>query len=350
MPLLESTVTTDYIGTTFAANSQWYTDELEVIGLIRKQINHCYPEGRNLFINSTWFGPQFDNDQWKRFEYLVSSNCQYDRLFVLAAADPIFLNADQIAKMAQDIHAKETFLLGHFDSEHNFNFHSLVLKKYFHTYTQEQLLMQEPQYVFLNYNRKPRGHRADLVRVLEQQQLDQLGLITLGENSNVWENTATQPRTLGEQPEDYAGAGNWGFDMGFGIPHDIHSLGNLNIWQRHFLTVVGETEFLPWDPTFVSEKTWKPILGLRPFVINGQSKAYRWLRDRGFRTFNHVWPVDIDSATELDTHDKIAEVIKWLGNQDLTQLYQQLLPDLIYNRKRFDEFSNEQFQHVRKLF
>jgi hypothetical protein len=63
-----------------------------------------------------------------------------------------------------------------------------------------------------------------------------------------------------------------------------------------------------------------------------------------------VWPVDIDSATELDTHDKIAEVIKWLGNQDLTQLYQQLLPDLIYNRKRFDEFSNEQFQHVRKLF
>ena len=144
--------------------------------------------------------------------------------------------------------------------------------------------------------------------------------------------------------------GNWGFDMNFGIQHDIHSLGNLDLWQRHFLTVVSETEFLPWDPTFVSEKTWKPIIGLRPFVINGQSKAYQWLQARGFRTFNHLWPGDLDTATEHNTHAGIASAIQWLSTQNLSELYQQLLPDLEHNQQRYWEFCQEQHQRVRNLF
>ena len=339
----------DYIGTTFNSNSQWFTDELEVIGLVRKQINWHWPQGRNLFINLTWFGPQFDNGQWDRFQNIVGNRHVYDRLFVLAAADPSFLSLDQISEMAQAVGAKELYHIGHFDTDWNFNFHSLVIPKYFVRYQPEELVMQDPKWVFLNYNRKPRGHRAALVELLTQQGLDQHGVITLGENVNqAWGNHSAQSRTLGETPE--TAVGNWGMDMSMGIPHDIHSLGNLDLWRSHFLTVVGETEFYPWDPTFVSEKTWKPIIGGRPFLINGQSKAYQWLRDRGFRTFTHLFPGNLDQATELDIHAGIADAIKWLTAQNLTELYQQLQPDLQYNQQRYWEFCDEQYRRVRKLF
>ena len=155
---------------------------------------------------------------------------------------------------------------------------------------------------------------------------------------------------LGESPND----GNWGMSMEFGIPHDIHTLGNMDLWRQHFLTVISETEFLPWDHTFVTEKTWKPIIGMRPFVINGQTKIYNWLRSHGFRTFNHYWPqVKTENLTEFEVHDSIVAVIKYLhtlNQQDIKQMYQDMQPDLEYNRKRFFEFSREQRQKVDNLF
>ena len=134
----------------------------------------------------------------------------------------------------------------------------------------------------------------------------------------------------------------------FGIPDDIHSVGNLNLWQQHFLNIVSETEFLPWDNTFVSEKTWKPIIGLRPFVINGQTKIYTWLRKHGFRTFNHWFGgVELEEVNELEVHNSIVKVIEYLrdfSKQELQNLYNSMLPDLRHNRQRFFEFAQEQ-QH-----
>ena len=139
----------------------------------------------------------------------------------------------------------------------------------------------------------------------------------------------------------------------FGIPDDIHTVGNLTLWQEHFLNIIGETEFLPWDNTFVSEKTWKPIIGLRPFLINGQAKIYSWLRDQGFRTFNHYFGnVNLENTNELEIHDSIVDVIKYLSTlskQDLHKLYNSMLPDLRHNRLRFAEFAQEQQHKINNL-
>jgi hypothetical protein len=158
---------------------------------------------------------------------------------------------------------------------------------------------------------------------------------------------------LGETIEEYKD-GNWGMADTVGIPHDIHSLGNINIWKTHFLTVVSETEFFPWDNTFVSEKTWKPILGLRPFVLNGQAKIYQWLRERGFKTFNHYFNrIELENVTELEIHDSIIEVLKYLvtlDKKEILAMYNNMLPDLIHNRDRFFEFSKEQKYKTENLF
>jgi hypothetical protein len=352
MSLLEQSMTVGFVGTTFAANSDWHVDEKNLIANIKLQIDQAFPNSQNLLVNTTWFGPQFDNSQWAIYKQLIAKQ-QFDRVFLLAAADPVFLNQEQIDSIQTETQAK-LYLLGHFDSQYYFNFHSQVLPKYFAQYSTEQLELGDLKYTYVNYNRKPRDHRSALVNQLVNEDLLRHGVVTLGKQNNIYskEIVPSQHLTLNETPDD--AVGNWGLDMSFGIPHDIHSLGNMQIWQQHFLNVVGETEFLPWDNMFISEKTWKPILGLRPFVINGQTKVYQYLRDQGFCTFNHYWPhIELENINELEVHNSITQVIKYLtalGKDRLKDLYTDMLPDLLHNQRHFAEFSQTQRQRINKLF
>lgn len=342
-------MTTTFIGTTFSPASDWHQDEKMLISNTQAQIDQAFAHSNNLLINTTWFGPQFDNRQWDRYKKTISQQ-SFDRVFMLASVDPVFLNPDQLANIQQETNS-QMYLLGNFDTQYYFNFFSQLVPRYFVSYTDDQLLMQHPTHVFLNYNRKPREHRCQLVNQLIQTNLIQHGVATLGKQDTLFskEVVPLQHLTLNETVND--AVGNWGMNMDLGIPHDIHSLGNLDVWQQHFLNVVGETEFLPWDNMFVSEKTFKPILGLRPFVINGQQKIYEYLRSQGFKTFNDRWPhIDIENG---HVHTTILELIQYLhslGPDKLNNMYQQMLPDLQHNKTRFFQYVQEQKHKIDHLF
>ena len=330
----EHKMATFKIGTTFARNSQWHQDEINLVANIESQINRMFPTGNNLLINTTWFGPQFDNGEYIK----LSKFRNVDRLFFLASVDPVMLNRQQLDDISAQVGAKETYYIGNFDTDLQFTFIATLLPKYFQNYTTEDLLLKDIKWQYIAYNRKPRPHRTELVDKLYQAKLDAYGIITLG----------TQ-YTLQEKIQDYA-AGNWGMPDEYGIPHDIHSLGRLDIWQNHFLTVVGETEFNPWDNMFITEKTWKPILGLRPFLINGQTKIYKYLRDNGFRTFTHYFDVELENVREFEVHDSIVKAIQSMSTLDLKDLYSTMLPDLQHNRERFSEFVREQKTKIADIF
>jgi len=345
-------MTTTVIGTTFPPTSDWHVDEVRLINNVKSQIDHAFPDSENLFINSTWFGPQFNNGQWDRYQQLISKK-SFHKLFLLAAADPVFLTRDQIDDMQRATNS-ELYLLGHFDTQYYFNFHATVLPKYFVLYTQQQCILSQPRFVFLNYNRKPRDHRNALVNKLRDKNLLDRGMVTLGKEDHTYSKD-TKPQihlTLNESIND--AVGNWGLDMSFEIPHDIHSLGQMHIWRDHFLTVVGETEFYPWDHMFISEKTWKPIIGLRPFVINGQTKIYKYLRSNGFKTFEKYFNgIDLEDVAEYQVHDSIVSLIEYFSkmtSENIKALYQDMLPDLIHNRNRFFDYSQEQINKMHHLF
>ena len=185
-------------------------------------------------------------------------------------------------------------------------------------------------------------------------------MVSLGRNDETYSGDPNNDLSilLDERPEDYAREGNWGNDMSFGIPHDIHSLGNMHYWQNHFLTIVSETEFLPWDNTFLTEKSWKPLWGLRPMLLNGQPKIYQWLRRRGFRTQTHYFgsrreQFAIETASDIQVHDTLVAVIQRLAQlprAELYAMYQDMLPDLQYNRERFREYAAEQRTKINNLF
>ena len=343
----------EFIGTTFPKSSQWYEDEIYAIETIKSQIDQQFPNEKNLFINTTWFGPQFDNNEYEKFEEVCASQ-QFDNVFLLAAADPVFLAGYQMAEVHKKSGNGNLYLLGHFDSPHNFNFHSIVLPKYFKPYSDEELKMLDVKYTFINYNRKPRTHRSQLVKKLVNTGLDKHGIVTHGIDNADYkfnENTYTHSITLKETVEDIGEENQW-WPEEHGIPHDIHSLGRMDVWCHHFLNVVGETENHNDVPTFVSEKTWKPIIGMRPFIINGQTKVYKWLRERGFRTFNQYWD-HIPVETESDTPEACAAVVKYLcgkSKQDIHEMYDDMWPDLIHNQQRFYEFSREQKHKMENIF
>ena len=156
--------------------------------------------------------------------------------------------------------------------------------------------------------------------------------------------------TIDDDPANYKHNGQ--HDEFGGIPNDLVTLGRLDIWQTCLLNVVSETEFDSWKPRFITEKLWKPMIGLRPFLIHGQTNIYPWLRNHGFRTFNHYWS-HIDVETNTDVHATTVEVLKYVSAKsadELMELYTTMLPDIQHNQDRYYEFAKEQRHKMENLF
>jgi len=347
-------MSTTYIGTTFK-NNLWGHYENQIINQLLEQVKQRFTDQKNLFINLTWFGPQFNNEEYRR--YLELRGQKFDNLFLLCTVDPAMINPDQIAQIAIDLGNPKLFKLGNFDTDYHFNFFAPVLQEHFKTYSDDQLQLKNVDWLFINYNRKPRQHRVDFVQQLIKRDLKKYGIVTLGKPNVIYDKDPTNKLffTVNENIENYIETGHWYSTKNadeFGLPHDVLSLHNIHYWQHHFLYIIGATEFFVWDDIFVSETQFKPMLGLRPFLINGNPRTYDWLEQHGFRHFNQYFP-NINFHDPDQVHNSICDAIQQLTQlpqQDIVKLYQTMLPDLHHNRKRFFEFAQEQKHKIENLF
>jgi len=350
-------MTTYFIGVIFPDSWLWSKYEKYCIDSVTDQVKTKFSNSKNLIINLTWFGPQFNNNSYREFLELTNNHVKFDNLFLLATVDPVMITQQQIADMVDLLGGPRLFKIGNFDTEYHFNFFAPILSDHFSDLQEEQLILTDPQYLFINYNRKPRKHRVDFVRKLIDTNLKDLGIVTLGKPNLIYDKDPNNKLyfSIGETPDTYSKNNHWftGPDE-FEIPHDVLTLHRLDYWQQHFLNIIGATEFNPWDDIFVSETQFKPILGLRPFVINGNVRTYQWLRDNGFRTFNHYFDqIELENITELQVHDSIVQVLRFLAQLDKTQIlemYNHMLPDLQHNKQRFFEFAQEQRYRIKNLF
>ena len=73
-------MTTTFIGTAFPPTFQWHVDEWSIINSIQQQIDQQFPNSDNLYINTTWFGPQFNNGQYTKFLSVVKDR-SFDKIF-----------------------------------------------------------------------------------------------------------------------------------------------------------------------------------------------------------------------------------------------------------------------------
>jgi hypothetical protein len=343
-----------FVGTSFSETEPYGLAEKNCQTNVLNQIEKAFPNSKNLLISTTWFGPQFTqhNCFWDEVLEFKNKNIQFDNVFFLSTVDPPMIFDNEIRQVKNSVDAMCVYLLGNFDSTYQFNFFAPVLADKFVKYSDAELMPNSFKHLFINYNRKPRTHRVEFVNKLRNTGLDQKGIVTLGQKEPGWaEGVEYQCLTLNENQSDWVHLGNHPDHWGFGIPLDNFSLHRMDIWASSFLYINGATEFDPNNDLFCQQDTFKPIIGLRPFVINGVQKTYRWLRHHGFKTFNHYWPhIDIENG---DVHHTIIELINFLNNQtqqDLLLMYSDMLPLLHYNKERFFEFAAEQKNKINNLF
>ena len=259
-----------------------------------------------MLINPTWL---LDRD--------ISAEIQDASPDFIICHDLVDPAIPQVHEIIQDSGIPHLFI-GNAD-QYRLDFWAMVCDLNFQSYTNTELRLRHDAKKFICLNRKPHAHRRVIMRYLDQVK-DQ-GYLTSG----------MDPDLVDADVGDYA------------ICNDVYSLGDISTWQDAYLNIVTETTFNN-DNFFISEKTWKPVIGLRPFFVYGQPKLREYLRAQGFDTFE-----DLIDYTECVTEQDYAELaIKIVTNLSInySEPFQQRL---LHNQQRFRNYVYEQWDRLLNL-
>lgn len=244
---------------------------------------------RVMFINPTWLHEDDIGKSIKetRPDFIICHN------FVDPAVPRIF---DAVQQSGVPY-----IILGN-SAQYRIDFWAMVCDLYFQNYEERDLEVQATARKYICLNRKPHPHRVAIVNELITAGLQDQGYLSLGLPGN-------RAIVIDETFEDSQGIrdeyGNLGVDETFvshKIRNDIFSIGSPHVWNNSLLCLVSETEFANAYPEnfFTSEKTFKPIIGMRPFFIYGQAPLRHYLKDAGFDIFDDVFDY---SRIDESAHD-----------------------------------------------
>lgn len=299
--------------------------ERELVNSLVQNLNNQYPDIRKAVVVTSWHEPAELISQLQKLQPELTVLCS-----LTDPLGPIENYIDQIPG--------RVILVGYADSEYFFDFWAVACAKFFKKYSEQELEPVAFDNLFLNYNRKPHRHRTELINLFETTGLIKHGCVTLG-NSQY---------TVNDHDSDYQEYGANDVVGDVGIPNDVYSLGQLKIWNTSFINVVSETQYEYSKNVFLSEKIFKPIIGLRPFVINGSPGIYKLLKRAGFECFEDMFPVDslsnesFDSSWKFGTHKHIIESLNNFKDKNLLDIYDQIRPRLMYNQDLFYEYARNQ--------
>ena len=151
---------------------------------------------------------------------------------------------------------------------------------------------------------------------------------------------------------------NYESELWFLFPHP-------ETYQKIFLDIVHET-FSDGDlvtnhkkpgfsnsKVFITEKIFKPLITLKPFIVNANPGYLKHLRNLGFKTFGKFWDEQYDEETSYEKRtDLIVNILKKLDSmskEDLENLHDDMKPILLHNRKIAEEFIYGESVWVRRL-
>ena len=120
--------------------------------------------------------------------------------------------------------------------------------------------------------------------------------------------------------------------------HNNHKLIHEEYFNQAYFNYVVETHF-DNDTIFLTEKTFKPILNLQPFVIVGNPGSLRLLKDLGYKTFDTVIKEEYDNI--INHKDRMSQILKI--SFDLTNLSHK-------HHMRIQQIISQSLQHNQKLF
>lgn len=123
---------------------------------------------------------------------------------------------------------------------------------------------------------------------------------------------------------------------------------NVNNKKEYYLDsyfhIVSETQFDNSFTPFFSEKTFRPILNLQPFIYIGNYKSLEELKRIGFKTFHPYLNEDYDNEPDNKKRFKMIEEeilrLSQMPIKEIHDLYFDLIDKLIYNQQHFMSLLN----------
>ena len=125
---------------------------------------------------------------------------------------------------------------------------------------------------------------------------------------------------------------------------------NIAAQYSKFLVDIVCESYYSGNTFYPTEKTWRPIMLLTPFIVQGPQWFLHRLHDLGFKTFDRWW--DEGYAEDSADHQPL-EIIKIIDNiktksiSELNTMYEEMKPILQHNRQRFLELSEQDFAKCR---
>jgi hypothetical protein len=217
----------------------------------------------------------------------------------------------------------------------------------------DQLKNPEPKdYYFLSLNRRVRFHRSRLIINIYNKWKDKTNwsydkpVINEDMFISPLESTIITYEDIlirrGELTQEFYNSLPKTIDIDLSFNHlQI----NYELMDSAYINLTTETfyDYVNGEVIFLSEKIFKPILAIQPFIIVGNPYLLRELKNLGFKTFH---PIINEEYDEIIDDDKRMENIL----QEIDRLY-KLTPDEIKNFiKKVSDICIYNYKHLTKLY
>jgi len=113
-------------------------------------------------------------------------------------------------------------------------------------------------------------------------------------------------------------------EKNFNFPHNVEPL--MEYYSNAFVDVVHETD-ISENNFFITEKTLRPMLFQRPFIVVGGKNFLSKLQSIGFRTFAQWWSEDYDLSFGKDRLREIQKLLHRLSHLNVDQM-RSILKDM----------------------
>lgn len=305
--------------------NEWPMKQLEQ-QLVQARLSNYYTDNsRTVIINSVWYTNEYHQQVIAELRELRPTH-----VFVVAMLDPPIIDLTWFDELQCNVQG-----IGYYPGPGYLDYFAVFADRFFQSLDQDILLDSSKfDCAYMCLNRKPHWHRLRLYQGLDSAGVLDLGIVSMGGEPPM--------RLLQDDCEGQDIAPNGGRQQ-YGIANDIVSVGNIANWQRHFVNIVTETI---WDielNNFLSEKTFKPILGLRPFLLHAPNGGVECLHSRGFESYVNDFK-DITDANLCEPHN-IPVFLKELCKQPSSywqMKFGQLKEKLLFNQQQFKNHVNKQ--------
>jgi hypothetical protein len=136
---------------------------------------------------------------------------------------------------------------------------------------------------------------------------------------------------------------------------------NKKIYTDTFLSIVAETIFYKEDLNFpsgyLSEKIWKPIGHLQPFILAGPANSLKYIKERyGFKTFHplidETYDLEYDDDLRLRMIENEMEKFSKKSLNDKIEFMKQTKDICLFNRNLFLNYGviNGHNHEIRKIY